>query len=217
MVAELPRVWLGAPVNVLWDDPARAQAQVDAAHAQGKSILYLTPHLGCWEVAAQAMATYYSGQGRALTVMYRPARKSWLDAVMVASRRRPGMHTVPADMGGIRQLLRVLKSGGAIGLLPDQVPADKMGVWANFFGRPAYTMTLAAKLAQSCDCIVLMGWCERLSWGRGYRFFLRPLELALEQPLAQVVQQMNDGVEATIARLPTQYLWGYARYKMPRG
>lgn len=216
MVAELPRLWLGRPVHVTWQDRPVLDAVFAQAAADSKGIIFLTPHLGSWEVAGQAIASACNAYGQVMTVMYKPPKQASLDAIVKASRQRPGMDTVPADMSGVRQTLRVLKGGGAIGLLPDQVPLAGMGVWASQFGKPAYTMTLAAKLAQSNQCPVVMVWCERLSFGRGYRVFTRTLKLQLDTPLDAVVQQINDAVEAAIGQLPTQYLWGYARYKAPK-
>jgi KDO2-lipid IV(A) lauroyltransferase len=216
MVAELPRLWLGRPVRVSWRDRAALDAVFAQAASHSKGIIFLTPHLGSWEVAGQAIASACNAHGKVMTVMYKPAKQSSLDAIVKASRKRPGMETVPADVSGVRQTLRVLKSGGAIGLLPDQVPQSGMGVWSNVFGKPAYTMTLAAKLAQSNECPVVMVWCERLSGGLGYRVFTRTLALMLDRTLDEVVQQINDAVEGAIAELPTQYLWSYARYKEPK-
>ncbi len=216
MVAELPRLWLGRSVRVQWSDRAALDCTFAEAASHSKGIIFLTPHLGSWEVAGQAIASACNAQGKVMTVMYKPAKKPWLDEIVKASRKRPGMETVPADVSGVRQTLRVLKSGGAIGLLPDQVPMDGMGVWSRVFGKPAYTMTLAAKLAQSNECPVVMVWCERLSGGCGYRVFTRTLALKLDRVLDEVVQQINHAVEGAIAELPTQYLWSYARYKEPK-
>lgn len=216
MVAELPRLWLGRPSAVVWQDRAALDAVFDRAASQSKGLIFLTPHLGSWEVAGQAIASVCNAHGKVMTVMYKPAKQASLDAIVKASRQRPGMDTVPADVGGVRQTLRVLKSGGAIGLLPDQVPLGGMGVWSHVFGKPAYTMTLAAKLVQSNQCPVVMVWCERLSLGRGYRVFTKTLSFTLDAALEVVVQQMNDAVQAAICELPTQYLWGYARYKSPK-
>jgi KDO2-lipid IV(A) lauroyltransferase len=216
MTAELPRLWLGSSVKVQWQDRPALDATFAQAAANNKGIIFLTPHLGSWEVAGQAIASACNAHGKAMTVMYKPAKQAALDEIVKASRQRPGMETVPADVSGVRQTLRALKSGGAIGLLPDQVPLEGMGVWAKVFSKPAYTMTLAAKLAQSNQCPVVMVWCERLSLGRGYRVFTQTLELHLEGTLDVVVQHINDAVEASICQLPTQYLWGYARYKEPK-
>jgi KDO2-lipid IV(A) lauroyltransferase len=216
LVAELPRLWLGSAVKVLWSDRAALDAVFAQAASNGKGIVFLTPHLGSWEVAGQAIASACNAHDKVMTVMYKPAKQVSLDAIVKASRKRPGMETVPADLSGVRQTLRVLKSGGAIGLLPDQVPQNGMGVWAKVFGKPAYTMTLAAKLAQSNSCPVVMVWCERLSFGRGYQVFTHTLALMLDETLDSVVQQINEAVEHAITQLPTQYLWGYARYKEPK-
>jgi KDO2-lipid IV(A) lauroyltransferase len=216
MVAELPRLWLGRTIDVVWHDRPALDCVFKSAASQNKGLIFLTPHLGSWETAGQAIASNCNDHDIVMTVMYKPAKQAGLDDIVKASRKRPGMETVPADVGGVRQTLRALKGGGAIGLLPDQVPMEGMGVWANVFGRPAYTMTLAAKLAQSNQCPVVMVWCERLSWGRGYRVFTQTLELHLQDTLDAVAQQINDAVEAAICQLPTQYLWGYARFKTPK-
>jgi len=121
----------------------------------------------------------------------------------------------------VRQMLRALRRGEGVGLLPDQVPPDGQGVWAPFFGLPAYTMTLAARLAQQtgADCYVVR--CERLPWGRGFRMHCTPLARALPtgadleaQTAAATV--INETMEQVILRDPGQYLWGYNRYKQPR-
>jgi Kdo2-lipid IVA lauroyltransferase/acyltransferase len=216
MVAELPRLWLGRPVRVVWSDPQALDAVFAQAAASHKGIIFLTPHLGSWEVAGQAIASACNAHGKVMTVMYKPAKQAWLDDIVQASRRRPGLETVPADLSGVRQTLRVLKSGGAIGLLPDQVPLNGMGVWSTVFGKSAYTMTLAAKLAQSFECPVVMVWCQRLHWGAGYQVFTRRLNLSLQAPLDDVVQQINHSVEVAIQALPSEYLWSYARYKAPK-
>ena len=216
MVTELPRLWRGRAVRVLWNDSAALDAVFVQAAADNKGIIFLTPHLGSWEVAGQAIASTCNAHGKVMTVMYKPAKQAWLDDIVQASRRRPGMETVPADVSGVRQTLRVLKNGGAIGLLPDQVPQSGMGVWSNVFGKPAYTMTLAAKLAQSNACPVVMVWCQRLHWAAGYKVFTRTLDLSLQDPLEAVVQQLNVAVEDAIKKLPQEYLWSYARYKQPR-
>jgi len=223
MVAELPRLWLGRPVHVAWNDRSAVQAVFERSNTEGKGIIILAPHIGCWEVVGQSIADEnFNRTNRGtvgtdrMTVMYKPAKQSWLDDIIRASRETPSMQTVPADLSGVRQTLRVLKGGGIIGLLPDQVPPDGMGLWSNVFGRPAYTMTMAAKMAQMTGAISVLCWCERLSFGRGYRMFTQVLDLDLTADLDGVVQQINDGVEVAIRALPAQYLWGYARYKEPK-
>lgn len=211
MVAELPRLWFGPPVPVHWDG---ADA-IEAAHAAGRGLLFLTPHLGCFEITAQAYAERFAHAHGLITVLYRPARKRWLAPLIEHARRREGLATAPTTLAGVRQLLRALRAGRAVGLLPDQVPSAGQGVWAPFFGRDAYTMTLAVRLASQTGCAVLLAWGERLSAGRGYTVHVRPLraDLRLNEPAATT--QINAAMELLIRARPQQYLWGYARWKVP--
>jgi len=224
MVAELPRLWLrphGLPIAepVHW----RADALVDQALARGRGLMVLTAHVGTFEVAAQAYAERW-GQRLPMTALYRPARQPWLREAIERSRQRPGLLTAPANLRGVRQLMRALKDGQTVGMLPDQVPPEGLGVWAPFFGQPAYTMTLAAKLMAQTDCAVLVLTVERLAQGAGYVVHVAPLAEPL--PPAQGLSEaewaqaaaavVNRAMERQILGLPTQYLWGYHRYKQPR-
>lgn len=212
MTAELPRLWLGAPARVVWDND---QAVVQA-YAAGQGVLLLTPHLGCFEITAQALAERFSAQHGPLTVLYRPARQAGLAQVMAQARNRPGLEAVPTTLAGVRQMIKSLRAGRAVGLLPDQVPPEGLGQWAPFFGKPAYTMTLAARLALQTGAQVVLIWGERLSWGRGYRLHAASLGHALSSDLDTAVVQINQAMERLVKACPQQYLWGYARYKRPR-
>lgn len=227
MVGELPLMW-GRPreeafgERVQWRHPE----VVTQALAEGKGLLLLTPHLGCFEVTAQAYAERFGAQ-QPITALYRPAKQAWLAEVMKDSRNRPGMLTSPATLGGVRQMLRALKSGQTVGLLPDQVPPEGMGAWAPFFGRPAYTMTMAAKLVAQTRCAVVLLRGERLGWlarrRQGCSYVVHASRVA---PQTEAVLAAGDAAEsaAAINRLmedlimqaPEQYLWGYNRYKGPR-
>jgi KDO2-lipid IV(A) lauroyltransferase len=94
-----------------------------------------------------------------------------------------------------------------------------MGVWAPFFGRPAYTMTLAARLVQQTGATPLLIWGERLRRGAGYVVRFSPLhETIPADPAAQeeAAAIVNRAMEGLIRTCPQQYLWGYHRYKSPR-
>ena len=223
MVAELPWLWLRPSSRPLgtalqW----QGQALIDAALDEGRGLVLLTPHLGCFEVCAQAIAECYGGRTR-LTAMYRPARQPWLRSLEETARERPGLATAPAALAGVRQMIRALRRGESVGLLPDQVPPEGMGVWAPFYGQPAYTMTLATRLAQQTGAVLLLIWAERLDRGRGYLLRVsapaQPLptqaadDTALQLACATAV---NREMERLIDQCPSQYLWGYHRYKQPR-
>jgi KDO2-lipid IV(A) lauroyltransferase len=214
LVAELPRLWLGRPVRVEWE----GSEHIEAALKNQRGVLFLTPHLGCFEVAAQAYAQRF-GDRQPTTVLFRPARKAWLRDLMDGARERPGLLTAPTTLAGVKQLIKALKVGQAVGLLPDQVPPAGQGVWAPFFGREAYTMTLSARLVHAANAQLLLAWCERLSWGRGYRVHVRPFEQAGVGPLSQdaveAAAQINKGMEMLVRECPQQYLWSYDRYKAP--
>lgn len=213
MVAELPRLWLGRPVPMGWD----GMEHVEAAHANGQGIVFMTPHLGCFEITARGYAERYGAPtGKHMTVLFRPSRQEWLRGPVQAARRRPGLETAPTTLAGVKQLVKALRSGGAVGLLPDQVPPEGQGVWAPFFGKPAYTMTLSTRLAQTSRTVVLLAWGERLSWGRGYVVHVRPLPEPLPSDPLLACAALNAAMEKLILTSPRQYLWGYARYKAPR-
>jgi KDO2-lipid IV(A) lauroyltransferase len=233
MAVETVRLWL-RPADQPIADPVRweGEALIERALAAGRGVVLLTPHMGSFEVCAQAYAERY-GARRPITVLFRPARKARLRELEESARARPHLATAPATLGGVRQLLRALKRGESVGLLPDQVPPEGMGVWAPFFGQPAYTMTLAARLVRQTGAAMLAAWGERLPQGRGYR--IEVLEMPV--PLAPVVgpavgpeappldeqaalradaTAVNRSMEMVIAKKPSQYLWGYHRYKHPR-
>ena len=214
MSTELPRLWLGKKVPVSWaNDSLNLLAN---AYKDGKGVLLLTPHLGCFEVTAQAISDAFSDEHGPLTVLYRPPKKASLAQVMESSRARPGLDTAPTTLAGVRQMIKALRAGRAVGLLPDQVPPQGMGQWAPFFGKPAYTMTLAARLATQTGARLVLVWGERLSWGRGYQMHVSLMQDGLATDLEKSVMQINQAMEALILSCPQQYLWGYARYKEPR-
>jgi Kdo2-lipid IVA lauroyltransferase/acyltransferase len=183
---------------------------IERARAAGKGIVYLTPHFGCFEIAGQAL-----NELGPITVLYLPPKIAWLAALLEQRRHRPDGHMAAADLRGVRALLAALKRGEAILLLPDQVPGRGEGAWMEFFGKPAYTMTLAARLAERDDSACLIVTAERLPRGAGFRIQVRPLPSAL--PGESAARCINRALEVAIRSRPEQYLWGYNRYKRPSG
>lgn len=191
------------------------------AIASGRPVIYLTPHLGCFEITAQYCVLNHWHPPRSLTALYRIPRKEILRPLVELGRRRNGVELAPANLGGVRQLLRALKRGNAAGILPDQVPSDGDGVWAPFFGRPAYTMTLPGKLANAAGATVLFIFGERVrdrdGKGAGFRIRFQPLSAPLTGNAEADALRVNADLERLIRTCPTQYLWGYNRYKRPAG
>jgi KDO2-lipid IV(A) lauroyltransferase len=221
MVAELPWVWMrphSAKLDglVRWD----GAEHFDAAMQAGKGVIIMSPHLGSWEMGAQAIAEKFGPTYGPMVALFRPARKAWLEPLVANARTRPYLDSAPTSLAGVRTLIRTLRSGGYTAILPDQVPPLGQGVWAPFFGRDVYTMTLLAKLAQQTGAQVIMTWCERLPVGQGFCMHMRPFD-APEMKDGTVSSEVaatavNRGVEGMVCQAPGQYLWGYARDKQPR-
>lgn len=211
LLLETPAIWLRpqASVGTLVAEVEGMDAAV-AARNSGKALLLLTPHMGCFEMAGQ-----YSALNVPITVLYRPPKMAWLDPLMREGRSRGQMRLAPADLRGVRELMAAFKRGEAVGFLPDQVPGAGEGEWAEFFGRPAYTGTLAPKLAQRDNVACFLIYAARLPRGAGYRVVVKPLPEARagESPS----RHLNRALEELIRESPEQYLWGYNRYKTPRG
>jgi len=209
---EIPAIWLRPHERVAGLVlEASGWEHVETAARAKKGLILLTPHLGCWEVSGQYIASRMP-----ITVMYSPPNMKFLEPLMLAGRSRgAAMNSVPADMRGVRAMLKALRRGEAIGILPDQVPGVGEGEWAEFFGWPAYTMTLVGRLAEQTGAPVLLCYSRRLPRGRGYRFEIEPLlpSRAAESP----VRTLNRSLEDLIRRSPEQYLWSYNRYKVPAG
>jgi KDO2-lipid IV(A) lauroyltransferase len=211
-IVELPFVWCAPQArvtrHVTMENWELVQRQLD----NGRGIVFLTPHLGCFELTAQQVSLRQE-----LTVMYRPPRKSALKPLVEGARARQHMHLAPANLSGVRMLVKALKGGQPVGVLPDQVPQQGEGVWAPFFGRAAYTMTLPAKLAQLGKADILLVYAERLPRGRGYVIRFVPFEGELSGTPPQQAAAINRAMEQLIARCPSQYFWSYNRYKRPQG
>ena len=144
-----------------------------------------------------------------MAVLYRPPRQRWLLPLIEFGRQRGNITLAPANSAGVKQLLQALKRGEAIGMLPDQAPFEGEGEWVPFFGKPAYTMTLASKLAQKTGAQVLMAFGERLPHGGGYHIHITPIgKGGIATPAL-----LNAEIERAIAQKPEQYLWSYDRYK----
>ena len=209
MLAETPAMWLRPQ-----DEVAALVREVHgleaafAARDAGQALLFLTPHMGCFEIAAQ-----YASHRVPITVLYRAPKMRWLEPLMHEGRSRGSVRLVPADNRGVREMLLALKRGEAVGFLPDQVPGEGEGDWAEFFGQQAYTGVLAPKLAERDNVACFLVYAKRLPRGGGYALVLRayPPRLPDETP----TRHLNRALEALVRECPEQYLWAYNRYKVP--
>lgn len=209
---ELARIWMRPLEEAI---PLVAEVvgweHVEAAQQAGKGIVFLTPHLGCFEITAQYLSSFGD-----ITVLYRAPKSAVAQELILTGRKRAHLHLAPADLSGVRALIKALKKGEMVGMLPDQAPKTGEGAWLKFFGRYAYTMTLAARLTET-GAASLLTWGERLPGGRGYRVHFQPTMTPLAGSTVDRAQQINLEIEKLIRQCPTQYLWGYNRYKRPAG
>ncbi len=206
MIGELAWIWFRRPDQLEGRVRCDDLSPLTDAHALGRGVLVLTPHLGGFEVTAPWVARRWPA-----TVIYRPSRRPALERLLRKARNRGGLSAAPASLSGVRALLRALRRGEIVGLLPDQVPGRGEGLWAPFLGAPAYTMTLPLRLAQASGAAVVLLWAERLAYGRGWALRLERFD---GEPTPQAV---NAAMERLVRGLPAQYLWGYNRYKRPPG
>ncbi len=203
----------------VWKNPKKSLDLVEVLHfdivesalSEGHGLLMLTPHLGCFEVMPRIMAQHYPA-----TILYRPARQKWLNEIVEEGRNYPNLHFVPTNLNGVRQMTRALTRGEAIGILPDQVPSGGEGIWSPFFGRPAYTTILPARLANRHQTPVVMFTAVRKKWGAGWLMQAKRIEPFSKEPQI-AAQELNLAIENAILCAPEQFLWAYNRYKHPTG
>jgi KDO2-lipid IV(A) lauroyltransferase len=186
--------------------------QVIELSKNGKGLIVLASHLGGFEIVPRI----FSEHTRA-TVMYRPARKRWVNDLMIKSRKHSQIEFVEANIGGVRQIKRALVRGEVVGLLADQVPSVGDGVWAKFFNQYAYTTSFPIKLARQAKVAILFVGAERLGLGRGWIIKSQLMTEAFPDCLVDACTEMNRYFEQTIVSKPHQYMWSYNRYKRPVG
>jgi len=184
---------------------------VETAIREGHGLVMLTPHLGGFEIIPRVLAQHFPA-----TILYRPSRQEWLNELVEEGRAYPNMHFVPTNLNGVRQMTRALTRGEAIGILPDQVPSGGEGVWVPFFGRPAYTTPLPARLANRSKTPVVMFTAKRKGIGEGW--LMQANRLApLSEDANIAAAELNVAIENAILVAPEQYIWSYNRYKHPTG
>lgn len=206
-------------LGLIWHRPALAleliqgvegEAALRQTLADGRPVLLLAPHLGCWEALNFWLSANYP-----LHAMYNPSGLPAVDQLVRASREHFGTVMYPATPRGVGSLVRALKKSAVLtAILPDQVPDRRSGRFVPFFDRPAYTATLSARLIQQTGARVFMAAARRLPGSHGYRIVLRDPEPALyDADLDNALPALNRSIEALIREMPEQYLWSYKRFR----
>lgn len=183
---------------------------LDAGMAEGNGVLVMSAHLGSWEVAALPVGLYRE----TMHVIGRPLDNPWLDRHLAWSRERFGNTTI-LKHGAARESLRVLRRRGIVGILIDQRVRPEQGITVPFFGHPATTSPLLARLAIKTGAPVVPIFGHLEPKGRYRVCFGPPLRAPQDGPEAvpDFTRRCLEVVEAQIRRRPQTWLWLHRRWK----
>ncbi len=187
------------------------EALFQRARESGRGILILVPHFGNWELAGIHVSEWVKG-----SAIYRPPKIEQLDPLFRKARNVGTSTLVPPTAKGVMAILKALKRGEMTVILPDQVPMGEGGVFASFFGMPAFTVTLIYKLIQKTNPVVLQAYAIRRQ--QGFELgFMEPHPSIYSDNQQESVAGLNKTVEMLVALAPEQYLWEYKRFKKQPG
>ena len=172
--------------------------------------IFVTPHFGSWEYVGLLTAAHCD-----LMIMYAPPKLPYLHQMAHRGRGSTGATLIETTAGSFKTLIQHLKRGGAIGVLPDQVPTGGGGVHVPFFGRLAYTSTLVAKLAYKHHCRIVICYSLRNHGNRFDSYYYEAPEELYNSNEKLATQALNQYIERLVAQTPEQYLWSYKRFKRP--
>ena len=182
---------------------------LQAAAKAGDGVILLAPHLGNWEIFG-----YFACEGIASNFMYQPPKNPQMDALLRGVRAKSGIQLAPTNRKGVAILLGALQKGELVGVLPDQVPTDEGGVYADFFGESAFTMTLTSRLAQRGTPRVFCGFAQRLPKGKGFKVIVHEADAGIyDKDLGASAAAINRSVERCVRLAPEQYQWEYKRFR----
>ncbi len=214
MAMELGYVWCRPSEQILSRITAvHGRSHIDAAIAEGKGIVVLAPHIGSWELLGVYLAQHFT-----LTNMYQPPDNPALDAMIYNARQRNGSGLVPTNVTGVKALLKALKRGELVGVLPDQVPPLESGEFAPFFGIPALTATMPFNLLRRTGAKAVVAYAIRVPDSADFHIIIEPVSEALYcDDSATSLAALNQSIERCVLAAPEQYQWEYKRFKKQPG
>ncbi|OUV03309.1 MAG: hypothetical protein CBC42_02295 [Betaproteobacteria bacterium TMED82] len=212
LISELPKIWSNKKPTVAIK--MNGLDKVADLLKKGKGLICLTPHLGAFELAPRLYSEHFP-----ITVLYKPPKNKLLRKLLLHLRHNSKINFVISDYSGVKELLKALRRGESVGILPDQVPFLNAGVWAPFFGKAAYTNLLAIRLATITRAPIVWVTCERRmsGWTLNFQEWLQFEEI--KKTVSETVELstlMNKYVEGLVCSDPNHYLWSYDRYKKPK-
>lgn len=180
---------------------------LEAARAAGRPIVLVTGHCGNWELIGAVLGSH----GVPIAAVARSLEGDGLNRALLRARAHFGVETIARGSAtSARQLLGFLRRGTSLAMLIDQ-DTRVDGVWAPFFGRPAFTPSGAWTLARRFDAIVMPMFIARLPDG-GHTLFLEPA-LPMSDDVTESVTRMNLRIEQHIRRFPAQWVWMHRRWR----
>ena len=189
---------------------------LEQAEALGRGIFFLTAHIGFWELAPPVLGLYRGP----LSIVVRPADNPWLDRELAALRGRFGNNTLPKH-GAARKMLETVRRGGRVGILIDQRVMAKEGIEVPFFGHPALTSPILARMSLRTGAPVVPVSIYPETGGR-YRLVARPAILPPEgavdeeTPVAELTRRYLAVAEDDIRARPAMWLWMHRRWDRVR-
>lgn len=185
-----------------------------SAEEMGRGVFIMSAHLGCWEIAALPVGLYRGS----FHILNRPLDNPLLDRRLLALRTRFGNRMVD-KRGAARELVRLIRQRERIGILIDQSVPPRQGIEVPFFGHPAWTSPILAKLALKHGVPVVPIFGFHAAKGR-YRVVFRPPILASDDPppsLEELTGRYLAAVEEEIRAAPAEWLWMHDRWRRRRG
>ena len=178
--------------------------------SKGKSIIFLMPHIGNFEVALKYTATQL--ENNKFTILYKPSKDEFLETIMKDGRSEENVTLVPTNRHGVMALIKAIRRGEIIGILPDNVASSGDGIWVNFFCNPVYAMTLAAKLTLMENTATFLA--SSIRHNNEFSIKYTPF-IPKTTNIQDVIQNMYHQFESMILSAPSQYYWSYDRFRIP--
>ena len=174
--------------------------------------IFVTPHFGSWEFIGLLTAANSD-----LLILYAPPKSKHIEMLSCQGRSSTGGTVISTHDLNAKRLIKHIKHGGSVGILPDQVPEGNGGIYSSFYGRQTYTSTLVCKLANKLQCPVVFCYALRNTDNSlKYDAYYHDAPQAIySEDLVTATDALNQCIENFINRVPEQYIWGYKRFKKP--
>lgn len=175
----------------------------------GQNVVFLTPHIGNFEVAVKYFAYHLPMN---IQILYKPSKDQVIEEIMLFGRTEKNITPVPTTRKGVISLIKHLKNGGCIGVLPDNVASGGDGEWVKFFGQDVYATSLAAKICQMPNTHVVI--VQNLRTKTGFSSKCIPFKPSNDET-HDIMQELYSAIELLVREAPEQYYWSYDRFRHP--